>query len=272
VGVLFIILIVPLRLFDFISRVSMVKKIVCTIRHHGISSQMMGQLRLLFEMTVESDNRLKSTDILTSKFIVYFFTRKATIKNHWGNKFFAGLILTNTCHIILLTVIEILLLKFLQISTGGINLVFAETKVFPRLVICLVSEENIGQSNKVTYNCAIPSNVVVERLFYTVALWLLISIIWNVICLFSMLYKARKTSRQFAWKLYSVTSANSISTDQEHDEFITYMSLNGHLVLLIFQGNLEADDFATFYAAMFDEFKTKVFRSVIDNNELQTLT
>lgn len=73
-----------------------------------------------------------------------------------------------------------------------------------------------------------------------------------------MLYKSRKSSRRVTWNYYNT---NAEMRTEEYDGFIDYMSLDGHLVLLIFQGNLPRNDFNSFYMAMFNEFKTNIFTS-----------
>lgn len=269
--IVLILIMLPLILFDLLSRVSMVKKVVCAIQRHGINTQMMQQLQCLFETSKEIHSTFKSTETLQSEFTAHTSRVQPTMKINWGKKLFVAMIFANISHMILLAIMEILFLNLLQISIGE-SFLFAESQIFPRFVVCQVPEENIGFSNAISYNCAIPSNVLVERLIYVTAFWVTISIIWNVICLFHMLHKARKTLRQLMWKLYSVIAANDVSGSQKHDDFINYMSLNGHLVLLIFQSNLVTDDFHSFYATLFNEFKTNAFLSTSDNNELQILT
>lgn len=227
---------------------------------------MIRQLRYLFETTIGTSNIPHLVEISHSGSIPCSSNTQPNMKIHWGNKLFVSIIFVNISHIILLVIMEIFLLMFLQISIGKTGLVFMESKVFPRFVFCRVPEENIGFLNTMTYNCAIPSNVLVERLICTIVLWILMAFVWNIICISHILYKARKTCRQLTWKLYSLAIGME---DEEHNEFINYMSLNGHLALLILQSNLTADDFSSFYAAIFSHFKAEIFMSTTDNTELR---
>ena len=253
-----IILMTPLILFDIISRVSMIKQIACAIRSRGVSIRITQQLRRLFEGPIKMSGIVTSTRVLPAEPIAPSSNMQPNMTIYWGSKLFTGCIIANVSHVILLGVMAVFLINFLQISIGEAGLLFAESQAFPRFVICQISEENIGFSNKMTYNCAIPSNVLVERLIYTLSLWLLLAIIWNITCLLHMLYKSRKSSRLVTWNYYNTDAE---MRTKEYDGFIDYMSLDRHLVLLIFQANLPRNDFNSFYLAIFNEFETKVFTS-----------
>lgn len=51
--------------------------------------------------------------------------------------------------------------------------------------------------------------------------------------------------------------------------FLDYISLDGHFVLLIFQANLDNDEFVRLYETIFKEFKKNTFVATIDDIELQ---
>lgn len=238
------------------SQISILKSIVSGIRQDETNIHMVKQLQHLLETKVKLEENS------------HIHRVQSFITVHWGNKCFIGFIMANIFHTILLVILAAFLVKCLEISIGETGLVFAESTIFPRFVICQISEENIGFSNKISYNCAIPSNVLVERLLYTIVIFLFISIIWNSICLVYMLTKARKTSRQQTWKLHhDVVDI----TNEEHIQFIDYMALNGHMMLLILRNHLPFNEFTTVYMTVFTNFRTKTMMAASNNNEFESL-
>ena len=235
---------IPLLVFDH-SRLTKIFNIIKS--PHDVEKIEMTTIRLLRSHFEKATSYISISNQLTSvsrnndskpRYVTYSF----------GRSLFKTYIMTNTIHTIIQIIQIIILSIFLDFKIDLTSSFSIESGILPYRVICILFSHNIGEQNIDIYQCTLPLQYRIGRMFTILIIYMIVITFCNVICLLRSLFSLISTSyRQKIWLPYCNAQSIIHLDDIQAKGFIDYIDGDGHYIFIILRKQMNVTHFQQFF-------------------------